>query len=124
MDLVRMSLRKSGVAGEEGKTKKEDERLVVSRSDPSKPKLRRKRKAGDDAGDLRRQMLDLAEKKARIEVFALLGLSEEVEVVKKENVHSQQEKVGERGCKEFEEEVEENLLMEMQDIFNDLHDLS
>ena len=76
-------------------------------------------------------MLDLAEKKARIEVLAMLGLTEQVAdgeervVVKKENLRCQRQKSSEQGSKKVEEDaVEENLLMEMQDIFNDLHDLS
>lgn len=117
VDLVRMRLRKGGV-----ETGKEDKRVMPARSD-----LRRKRKAEKDAGDLRGQMLDQAEieKRARIEVLALLGLSEEVAVeVRKENLDSQLgEKPSDRAGK-VEEAVEENLLMEMQDIFNDLHDLS
>ena len=123
VDLVRMKLRKGG-----GGTRKEDERAMPARSEAfalSKTNSRRKRKADKDAGDLRRQMLDQAEKRARIEVLAMLGLSEEVSVeVKKENLRSQpEEKPSDRGGK-VEEDVEENLLMEMQDIFNDLHDLS
>ena len=84
VDLVRMRLRKGGV-------EKEDKRVMPARSD-----LRRKRKAEKDAGDLRGQMLDQAEieKRARIEVLALLGLSEEVavEVRKKKTLIPSQER--------------------------------
>ena len=122
MDLVRMRLRKAG-----RETRKKDQRIMPDArsdaSDLSKTILRRKRKAEKD---VRRQMLDEAEKRARIEVLALLGLGEEVAVeVKKENLLSQPEqKPSDRGGKQVEEDVEENLLVEMQDIFNDLHDLS
>ena len=132
VDLVRMSLRQPGGEGK-SKKKVEDERAVTVRPE-KKIKLSGKRKlAGKDAaGDMRHQedLLDLAEKKARIEVLAMLGLTEQVadheerEVVKKENLRCQQQKPSERGCKKVEDDVEENLLMEMQDIFNDLHDLS
>ena len=132
VDLVRMSLRKP--CGE-GKSKKEEQNERVEAAvTEKKTNLGRKRKAGKDAaGDMRHQeeMLDQAEKKARMEVLAMLGLSEQVadedrEVVKKENLSCQQQKPSERGRKpcKVEEDVEENLLMEMQDIFNDLHDLS
>ena len=93
-------------------------------------------------------MLDLAEKRARVEVLALLGLGEEVAdedraEVKKEKLCSHQHQHSERGCKIergkdehlFMEtpddkdvgdagDKEEKLLMEMQSIFNDLHDLN
>ena len=123
-----------------------------ARSDLNKIKLERKRKKGENyaAGDLRRQMVldkaekrvqdekriltdlaekrilaDLAEKRAKIKVFAMLGLTEEAAMeVKKENLRSQQQKASDQSGKVEELDKEETLLMEMQDIFDDLHDLS
>ena len=148
MDLVRM--RKSGG---EGRNRKVEGRIVsgdsfVVANDMSTTNSRRKRKAAKDGDGLRQRMLDLAEKRARVEVLALLGLGEEVAdedrvEVKKEKLCSHQQQHSERGCKIergkdehlFMEtpddkdvgdagDKEEKLLMEMQSIFNDLHDLN
>ena len=150
VDLVRMSLRKSGGKWEnrkvEGRIVSGDSFVVAN--DMSTTNSRRKRKAAKDGDGLRQRMLDLAEKRARVEVLALLGLGEEVAdedrvEVKKEKLCSHQQQHSERGCKIeggkdehlFMEtpddkdvgdagDKEEKLLMEMQSIFNDLHDLS
>ena len=148
VDLVRM--RKSGGKWEnrkvEGRIVSGDSFVVAN--DMSTTNSRRKRKAAKDGDGLRQRMLDLAEKRARVEVLALLGLGEEVAdedraEVKKEKLCSHQHQHSERGCKIergkdehlFMEtpddkdvgdagDKEEKLLMEMQSIFNDLHDLS
>ena len=148
VDLVRM--RKSGGKWEnrkvEGRIVSGDSFVVAN--DMSTTNSRRKRKAAKDGDGLRQRMLDLAEKRARVEVLALLGLGEEVAdedraEVKKEKLCSHQHQHSERGCKIeggkdehlFMEtpddkdvgdagDKEGKLLMEMQSIFNDLHDLN
>ena len=78
VDLVRM--RKSGGKWEnrkvEGRIVSGDSFVVAN--DMSTTNSRRKRKAAKDGDGLRQRMLDLAEKRARVEVLALLGLGEEV----------------------------------------------
>ena len=115
VNLVRMDLRRTS-----GKSLEIMERARDSSE--------RKRKAEED---LRRQELDEAEKKARIEVLTMLGLGdlladEEREQVGRKTIaptQSQQQAPRDEGY-EVKQIKEETLLMEMQDIFNDLHDFN
>ena len=117
VNLVRMDLRRTS-----GKS------LEIMENNKARDSSGRKRKAEDD---LRRQELDEAEKKARIEVLTMLGLGdlladEEREQVCRETIaptQSQQQVQRDEGY-EVKQIKEETLLMEMQDIFNDLHDFN
>ena len=117
VNLVRMDLRRTS-----GKS------LEIVENYKARDRSERKRKAEED---LRRQELDEAEKKARIEVLTMLGLGdlladEEREQVCRETIaptQSQQQVQRDEGY-EVKQIKEETLLMEMQDIFNDLHDFN
>ena len=117
VNLVRMDLRRT--IGES---------LDIMENNKARDSSERKRKAEED---LRRQELDEAEKKARIEVLTMLGLGdlladEEREQVCRKTIaptQSQQQVPRDEGYK-VKQIKEETLLMEMQDIFNDLHDFN
>ena len=117
VNLVRMDLRRTS-----------GESLEIMENNKARDSSERKRKAEDD---LRRQELDEAEKKARIEVLTMLGLGdlladEEREQVCRKTIaptQSQQQVPRDEGY-EVKQIKEETLLMEMQDIFNDLHDFN
>ena len=117
VNLVRMDLRRTS-----GKS------LEIMENNKARDSSERKRKAEDD---LRRQELDEAEKKARIEVLTMLGLGdlladEEREQVGRKTIaptQYQQQAPRDEGY-EVKQIKEETLLMEMQDIFNDLHDFN
>ena len=111
VNLVRMDLR-----GSSGKSLE-----IMEARDSSE----RKRKAEED---LRRQELG---KKARIEVLTMLGLGdlladeEREQVCRKTTAPTQSQQQVPRGeGYEVKQIKEETLLMEMQDIFNDLHDFN
>ena len=117
VNLVRMDLRRTS-----------GESLEIMENNKARDSSERKRKAEED---LRRQELDEAEKKARIEVLTMLGLGdlladEEREQVCRKTIaptQSQQQVQRDEGY-EVKQIKEETLLMEMQDIFNDLHDFN
>ena len=117
VNLVRMDLRRTS-----------GESLEIMENNKARDSSERKRKAEDD---LRRQELDEAEKKARIEVLTMLGLGdlladEEREQVCRKTIaptQSQRQVQRDEGY-EVKQIKEETLLMEMQDIFNDLHDFN
>ena len=117
VNLVRMDLRRTS-----------GESLEIMENSKAIDSSGRKRKAEED---LRRQKLDEAEKKARIEVLTMLGLGDLLADVEREQVcretiaptQSQQQVPRHEGF-EVKQIKEETLLMEMQDIFNDLHDFN
>ena len=114
VNLVRMDLRRTS-----------GESLEVMENNKARDSSERKRKAEED---LRRQEL---EKKARIEVLTMLGLGdlladeEREQVCRKTIAPTQSQQQVPRGeGYEVKQIKEETLLMEMQDIFNDLHDFN
>ena len=117
VNLVRMDLRRTS-----------GESLEIMENNKARDSSERKRKAEED---LRRQELDEAEKKARIEVLTMLGLGdlladeEREQVCRKTIAPTQsQRQVPRHEGYEVKQIKEETLLMEMQDIFNDLHDFN
>ena len=114
VNLVRMDLRRTS-----GKS------LEIMENNKARDSSERKRKAEED---LRRQELG---KKARIEVLTMLGLGdlladeEREQVCRKTTAPTQSQQQVPRGeGYEVKQIKEETLLMEMQDIFNDLHDFN